>query len=85
MIDSLHEELNLRETKPYIANPESKGRKMTDLGIESWSNALQRDWSIFFFLFYGQMRSTLSCRQCNFESITFDVFSNMPVPLPEPS
>lgn len=27
MIDSLHEELNLRLKKPYIVNPESKGRQ----------------------------------------------------------
>jgi hypothetical protein len=40
MIDTLHEELNLRQKKPYIPNPESKGRDLTELGIESWSNAL---------------------------------------------
>lgn len=57
MIDLLHEELNLRQKKPFITNPESKNRDVTELGIESWSNALQRDWSIFWFLFYGQMRS----------------------------
>lgn len=28
MLDSLHEELNLRLKKPYIANPESKGRQI---------------------------------------------------------
>ena len=31
------------------------------------------------------MRSTLSCRQCRTESITFDIFSNIPLSLPEPS
>jgi len=31
------------------------------------------------------MRSTLSCRQCRTESITFDIFSNVPLSLPEPS
>jgi len=53
MLDMLTEELNLIPTKPYIANPESKGRKITELGIECWSNALRRDWSLPFFLFYG--------------------------------
>ena len=38
-----------------------------------------------FFLFYGQMKSTLSCLTCNKQSTTYDVFTNIPVSLPEPS
>ena len=53
MLDLLNEELNLRQKKPYITNPDSKGRKITELGIECWSNALRRDCSLPFFLFYG--------------------------------
>ena len=85
MLDMLNEELNLRKKKPYIANPDSKGRKITELGIECWSNALRRDWSLLFFLFYGQMRSSLTCRVCSTESTTFDIFSNVLVPLSEPT
>jgi hypothetical protein len=33
-MDGLHEELNLRLEKPYIPNPESKGRKVTEMGLE---------------------------------------------------
>ena len=40
LIDGLHEELNLRMKKPYIENPESKGRELNELGLEQWSNAL---------------------------------------------
>jgi ubiquitin C-terminal hydrolase len=53
LIDGLHEELNLRHEKPYTANPESDNRKILDLGLESWSNNLKRDWSFIYFLFYG--------------------------------
>ena len=71
--------------KPYIENPESKGRDLNQLGLGQWSNALQRNWSMIYFLFYGQMRSSLTCRQCRTKSSTFDIFSNIPLSLPEPS
>ena len=31
------------------------------------------------------MKSTIECLQCKKESTTFDVFTNIPVSLPEPS
>jgi len=34
-------------------------------------------------MFYGQMKSTLQCLTCKKESTTFDVFTNIPVSLPE--
>lgn len=71
--------------KPYIQNPESKNRDLNELGLEQWSNSLLRNWSIIYFLFYGQMRSSLTCRHCRTESTTFDIFSNIPLSLPEPS
>ena len=53
LLDGLHEETNLRIVKPYIENPESDNRELVDLGLETWSNNLRRDWSFIFFLFYG--------------------------------
>ena len=53
LIDGLHEETNLRRYKPYIENPESDQRDLIELGLESWSNSLRRDWSFVFFFFYG--------------------------------
>ena len=85
LLDGLHEELNLRQKKPYIENPESKDRDLRELGLEHWANSLRRDWSLIYFLFYGQHRSSLQCRTCKTESTTFDIFSNVPLSLPEPS
>lgn len=85
LIDGLHEETNLRKFKPYIENPESNDRDLIEVGLEAWSNSLRRDWSFIFFLFYGQMKSTIECLTCNKESTTFEVFTNIPVSLPEPS
>ena len=85
LLDGLHEELNLRKEKPYIENPDSDDRKIVELGLESWSNTLKRDWSFIFFVFFGQLKSTLNCQVCNKISTTFDVFTNIPLSLPEPS
>lgn len=75
----------MRHEKPYIENPDSDDRKVLELGLESWSNNLRRDWSFIYFMFYGQFKSTLNCKDCNKASTTFDVFTNIPLSLPEPS
>ena len=85
LLDSLHEEMNLRIDKPYVENPDSDGRDITDLANECWANQLRRNWSIFYFLFYGQLKSHLNCKVCNKVSITFDNFTSIAMPLPEPS
>mmetsp|Transcript_14803 Transcript_14803/g.10699 ORF Transcript_14803/g.10699 Transcript_14803/m.10699 type:complete len:171 (-) Transcript_14803:1810-2322(-) len=85
MLDSLHEELNLRQHKPYIENPDSEKRDSVDLSLESWSNTLRRDWSFILFLFYGQFKSDLICQTCHKVSTTFDNFTSIPLSLPEPS
>jgi len=49
----MHEELNIRQKKPYIEKPESAGRNPDELAMEAWSNFLHRNWSFIVFLFYG--------------------------------
>lgn len=68
-----------------MENADSDDRKIVELGLESWSNTLRRDWSFIFFLFFGQLKSTLNCQVCNKISTTFDIFTNIPLSLPEPS
>jgi len=85
LIDGLHEELNIRQEKPYIENPESQNRNMLELGLESYSNNLKRDFSFIFFLFYGTIKSSIQCKDCSKLSNTFDLFTNIPLSLPEPT
>ena len=85
MLDSLHEELNVRMNKPYIEKPTSQGREERELSIECWSNFLHRNWSFIAFLFYGQMRSLLQCQKCGIERMSFDEYSTLSLPLPESS
>jgi hypothetical protein len=49
---ALHEEVNLRMSKPYIENPENRADTM-ELSLEFWANFLRRNWSVFVFLYYG--------------------------------
>jgi ubiquitin C-terminal hydrolase len=53
LLDSLHEELNIRMNKPYIEKPDSYGRDEDELSIECWSNFLHRNWSFIAFIFFG--------------------------------
>ena len=85
MLDGLHEELNLRQEKPYFENPDSDNRVPYELGLETWANTLRRDWSFIFFMFFGQLKSTLNCQTCDKMSLTFDNFTSIPLSLPEPS
>ena len=55
-----------------------------ELGLEVLSNSLKREWSFIFFLFYGQMKSKIKCCDCEKVSITYDTFSNISLPIPEP-
>lgn len=52
LLGTLHEELNVRQKKPYIEKPEHRPDTL-ELSYEFWSNFLQRDWSFLVFLFYG--------------------------------
>lgn len=85
LLDGLHEDTNLRKIRPYIANPDSDNKEIIELSLEQWSNALRRDWSFIFFLFYGQLKSTLECQACQKQSTTFDIFTSVPLSLPEPA
>ena len=85
LIDSLHEEVNQRTTKPFIENPSSEDRNLVELGLETWSNNLRRDWSFIFFLFYGQIKSSLTCLSCGTQSTKFELSTTLALSLPESS
>jgi ubiquitin C-terminal hydrolase len=84
MLDGLHEDLNLRVKKPFIEDPESKGRATRELSLEYHANSLRRDWSFMNFMFTGQLKSSIRCDVCRKENIKFENFTSIPLPLPEP-
>ena len=49
---------------------------------EAWENHLLRNKSIVVDLFHGQLKSSVRCKECNQESVRFDPFNYLSLPLP---
>ena len=61
---------------------DSNNRPDAVVAAEFWEGLKQRDDSIFVDLFYGQLKSRVSCSICGYVSITFDPYSVMSLPVP---
>ena len=48
---------------------------------EAWSNFRKRNDSIIVDLFYGLLKSTVTCPECARISVTFDPFNSLSLPL----
>jgi ubiquitin carboxyl-terminal hydrolase 8 len=81
-MDGLHEDLNRVKKKPYVEDLEGFGLKDEIAAIESWRKHLLRHDSIIVDHCQGMHRSHLTCPQCGRESIKFDVYSSISLPLP---
>jgi ubiquitin carboxyl-terminal hydrolase 8 len=82
LMDGLHEDLNRVKTKPYVEELEGFGMDDQKAAIESWRKHLLRHDSIIVDHCQGMHRSHLTCPQCSRESIKFDVYSSISLPLP---
>ena len=49
---------------------------------EHWENHLARNRSVVVDLFYGQLKSKVTCKVCGHESVKFDPFTSLSLPLP---
>ncbi|CAN0451009.1 unnamed protein product, partial [Discosporangium mesarthrocarpum] len=74
LLNGLNEDLNRVADKPYIKQPDSDGRKDSELADIWWKNHLKRDLSIVVVLFAGQFKSLLTCKTCHYESARFEPF-----------
>jgi ubiquitin carboxyl-terminal hydrolase 8 len=84
LLDGLHEDLNRVTKKPYvqdIAVPLGKPHEIA--AAEAWRNHLLRNKSIIVDLFQGQTRSTLACSTCQYQSVKFEPFMSLSLPLDE--
>lgn len=82
MLDGLHEDLNRVTEKPYSELKDSDGRPDSVVAAEAWSQHHARNQSVVIDLFYGQLKSKVSCLGCGRESVRFDPFSLLSLPLP---
>ncbi|CAG9815061.1 unnamed protein product [Phaedon cochleariae] len=82
LLDSLHEDLNRVAKKQYMELKDSGGRPDEIVAEEAWLQHLNRDHSIITDLFYGQLKSKVTCQTCGHESVRFDPFNLLSLPLP---
>ena len=82
LLNGLHEDLNLVKEKPYVENPNNDGVPDEELAKLFWEGYLRRNQSVIVDLFQGQLKSSLICNQCHYNSVTFDPFTFLSVPLP---
>ena len=81
LMDGLHEDLNRVKVKPYVEHVEARGMKDAEAALESWRRQLLRHDSIFVDHTQGMHRSHLTCPSCGRESIKFDVYSSISLPV----
>jgi ubiquitin carboxyl-terminal hydrolase 8 len=81
LMDGLHEDLNRVKVKPYVEDLEGFGMADDKAAIESWRKHLLRHDSIVVDHCQGMHRSHLTCPRCGRESIKFDVYSSISLPL----
>ncbi|CAH1110200.1 unnamed protein product [Psylliodes chrysocephalus] len=82
LLDALHEDLNRVAIKQYTELKDSNGRPDEIVAEEGWQQHLSRDHSIITDLFYGQLKSKVTCQTCGHESVRFDIFNVLSLPLP---
>lgn len=61
---------------------DSNGRPDSEVADEAWKHHLERDHSIITDLFYGQLKSKVTCQTCGHDSVRFDAFNLLSLPLP---
>ena len=81
LMDGLHEDCNRVTEKPYVEEVEGFGMEDEKAAIETWRKHLLRHDSIIVDRCQGMHRSHLTCTSCGRESIKFDVFSTVSLPI----
>ncbi|KAJ0172880.1 hypothetical protein K1T71_011056 [Dendrolimus kikuchii] len=83
LLDALHEDLNRAHPDAAVgANADSDGRPDQVVAAEAWAAHARRNASIMTELFYGQLKSKVRCDACGWESVRFDAFNMLSLPLP---
>ena len=88
LVDSVHEDLNRIQKKPYLENPDSDDARVNDpeyikeLGDIYRQNHAKRNESVCMDLFSGFYKNTMECPNCDKVSVTFDPFASLTLQLP---
>ena len=86
LVDNLHEDTNIKSnTNNNQIKEESDSIDTTELELsnEYWANAIRNNASYIYGLFFGQLKSTLTCNECNKNKLKYENFSALELPIPE--
>ncbi|CAG9791664.1 unnamed protein product [Diatraea saccharalis] len=89
LLDHLHEDLNRAPPPPpppapapAPPAPDPAARPDQAAAAEAWEAYTARNRSILTELFYGQLKSRVRCDTCGRDSVRFDTFNMLSLPLP---
>ena len=84
VLDELHEELNIKYKREYIPNPDNEFHHNTEEELSNlyWANYIRRSSSFINALFSFQLKSILTCEECQHSKISYESTNNLYVPIP---
>ena len=83
LLDGMHEDVNRVLEKKYVEEKDLDPKLPHHiLSREAWNTYLKRNDSVIVDWFQGQYKSTLVCPDCSSQSIRFDPFMYLSLPLP---
>ena len=83
LLDTLHEESNIKFKKEEFKIDEANYNNEQDLANEYWANNIRNNASYFYALFMGQIQSKLICTECHKQKIKFEPINALNLPIPE--
>ncbi|KAI8912490.1 hypothetical protein EDD86DRAFT_245388 [Gorgonomyces haynaldii] len=85
LLDGLHEDLNRIKKKEYLEDPEMGTLTLDEFAKMSWEHYRKRNDSVIVDYFQAQLKSRTECQVCHKESIKFDPYMYLQLPIPESS
>ena len=84
MLDGIHEDLNRCRDKPVVEPIVGDGTNDEEVADTAWQRHKLRNDSVIVDLFHAQLRSELTCPNCNQKTIVFDPYMTLSVPVQKP-
>jgi len=80
-MDGIHEDTNRIQKRTPMIEQNNDNVPDSISSVNAWKDYAKNNDSIVVNLFQGQFRSTVCCKTCGKKSVTFDVFSCLPLEL----
>ena len=82
LMENIHMALCEEVDFKITGEPEHEFDKMALVAAKSWEKFFKNEYSIVIEQFYGQYHSIICCPDCGYESVTYQPFLTLQVPVP---